>query len=55
MKLSHSGMDGGLTDKEFNAFVNDVSKALDKNRVNQPGKGELIGFMESLRNKIVEK
>jgi hemoglobin len=55
MKLSHSGMDGGLTDKEFNAFANDVSQALDQNSVNQPEKVEVMAFVESLRNKIVEK
>ncbi|MEG4214358.1 group 1 truncated hemoglobin [Microcoleus sp. Pol14C6] len=55
MKLSHSGMDGGLTDSEFNAFANDISQALDKNRVNPPDKAEVLGFVNSLRNKIVEK
>ena len=54
MKLSHSGMDGGLTDKEFNAFANDVSQALDKNSVNQPEKAEVLAFVESLRGAIVE-
>ncbi|WP_333137736.1 group 1 truncated hemoglobin [Microcoleus sp. Pol11C2] len=55
MKLSHSGMDGGLTDSEFNAFANDISQALDKNRVNPPDKAEVLGFVNSLRSKIVEK
>jgi hemoglobin len=54
MTLSHSGMDGGLTDKEFNAFANDVSQALDKNSVNQPEKAEVLAFVESLRGAIVE-
>jgi hemoglobin len=55
MKLSHSGMDGGLTNIEFNAFANDVSQALDKNSVNKSEKTEVLAFVESLRSKIVEK
>jgi hemoglobin len=55
MKLSHSGMNGGLTDSAFNAFSNDISKALDKNSVNQPEKAEVLAFVNSLKNKIVEK
>ncbi|MEG4210530.1 group 1 truncated hemoglobin [Microcoleus sp. S13_B4] len=55
MKLSHSGMDGGLSNNEFNAFANDVSQALDKNSVNQSEKAEVLAFVNSLRSKIVEK
>ena len=55
MKLSHSGMDGGLTNSEFNAFAKGVSQALDKNSVNQPEKVEVLAFVESLRGAIVEK
>ena len=55
MKLSHSGIGGGLTNSEFNAFANGVSQALDKNRVNQSEKFEVLAFVESLRSKIVEK
>lgn len=55
MKLSHSGMNGGLTNSEFNAFAKDVSQALDKNSVNQPEKVEVLAFVESLRGTIVEK
>jgi len=55
MKLSHSGMNGGLTNSEFNAFANGVSQALDKNRVNQSEKVEVLAFVNSLRSKIVEK
>ncbi|MEG4324341.1 group 1 truncated hemoglobin [Microcoleus sp. AT3-A2] len=55
MKLSHSGMDGGLTNNEFNAFANGVSQALDKNSVNPPDKADVLAFVESLRTKIVEK
>ena len=55
MKLSHSGMDGGLTNNEFNAFANDVSQALDQNSVNPSPKAEVLAFVESLRSAIVEK
>ena len=55
MKLSHSGMNGGLTNSEFNAFAKGVSQALDKNSVKQPEKVEVLAFVESLRGAIVEK
>ena len=55
MKLSHSGMGGGLTNSEFNAFAKGVSQALDKNKVNQPEKVEVMAFVNSLRGGIVEK
>ena len=54
MELSHSGMDGGLGDDEFNAFANAVSQALDQNSVNKSPKAEVMAFVESLRDKIVE-
>jgi hemoglobin len=54
MELSHSGMDGGLGDNEFNAFANAVSQALDQNSVNKSPKAEVMAFVESLRSKIVE-
>jgi len=55
MELSHSGMDGGLGDNEFNAFANAVSQALTQNGVNPSPKAEVMAFVESLRGKIVEK
>ena len=55
MILSHSGMNGGLSNSEFNAFANGVSQALDKNSVKQPEKGEVMAFVNSLRGTIVEK
>ncbi|MEG4633250.1 group 1 truncated hemoglobin [Microcoleus sp. AR_TQ3_B6] len=54
MTLSHSGMDGGLGDNEFNAFANAVSQALTQNSVNPLPKAEVMAFVESLRDKIVE-
>ena len=55
MELSHSGMDGGLGNNEFNAFANSVSQAMDQNGVNPSPKAEVMAFVESLRDKIVEK
>ncbi len=55
MKLSHSGMGGGLTNSEFDAFVNGIAQALDKNGVKQRAKNEVLAFAESLRGEIVEK
>ena len=54
MELSHSGMDGGLGANEFNAFANAVSQAMDKNGVNKSPKAEVMAFVESLKDKIVE-
>jgi len=54
MNLSHSGMGGGLTNEEFNAFANDVSLALDQNGVNPTEKLEVLTFVNSLRSKIVK-
>ncbi|MBX9252807.1 group 1 truncated hemoglobin [Desmonostoc muscorum CCALA 125] len=55
MKLSHSGIGGGLTNSEFNAFYNDVALALQENNVPQTEKYEVLKFVESLRSEIVEK
>ncbi|WP_445633779.1 Globin [Nostoc sp. DSM 114161] len=55
MKLSHSGIGGGLTNSEFNAFYNDVALALEENKVRQSEKYEVLKFVESLRSQIVEK
>lgn len=55
MKLSHSGIGGGLTDEEFQAFVNDVGAALDDLKVRQQEKNEVLAFVNSLRDEIVER
>ncbi|MDF5735018.1 MULTISPECIES: hypothetical protein [unclassified Nostoc] len=54
MKLSHSGIGGGLTNIEFNAFYNDVAKALDDNGVKSTEKYQVLVFVNSLRSEIVE-
>ena len=53
MKLSHGGI--GLNDSEFQAFVNDVAASLDENNVGQQEKDEVLAFVNSLENQIVEK
>ncbi|NMG21135.1 group I truncated hemoglobin [Brasilonema bromeliae] len=55
MKLSHSGIGGGLTNAEYDAFVNGIAQALDKNNVNQPEKDEVLAFANSFRDEIVER
>ncbi len=55
MKLAHKGIGGGLTDEEFEAFYNDVAAALDKNGVNQSDKRQVLAFVNSQKNQIVEK
>ena len=55
MKLSHSGIGGGLTNNEFDAFVNGIAQALDKNGVKPKAKNEVLAFAESLRSQIVER
>jgi hemoglobin len=55
MKLSHSGIGGGLTNEEFDAFYQDVAKALDKNNVQSNDKEQVLTFVNSLRGDIVER
>ncbi|WP_375502788.1 group 1 truncated hemoglobin [uncultured Nostoc sp.] len=54
-KLSHNGIGTGLTNSEFNAFYNDVAKALDENKVPLAEKTEVLTFVNSFRKDIVEK
>ncbi|MEH2252323.1 group I truncated hemoglobin [Nostoc sp.] len=55
MKLVHSGMHGGITNNEFNAFVNAIVLALNKNNVRLKETSEVLVFVNSLRKEIVEK
>jgi hemoglobin len=52
MKTSHKGM--GTTEGEFNALVEDLIKALDKFKVPEREKNELIGALGPLKPDIVE-
>jgi len=52
MKTSHKNM--GVTDGEFNALVEDLVKALDKFKVPDKEKNELLGALGPLKGDIVE-
>lgn len=53
MKESHAGM--GVTEAHFNALVEDLVKALDKYKVPEKEKGELLGALAAMKGDIVEK
>jgi hemoglobin len=52
MKTSHKGM--SVTAGEFNALVEDLVKALDKFKVPEREKNELLGALGGLKNDVVE-
>ena len=52
MKTSHKGM--GVTDGEFSALVEDLVKALDKFKVPDKEKNELLGALGGMKGEIVE-
>jgi hemoglobin len=52
MKTSHKGM--GTTAGEFNALVEDLVKALDKFKVPEREKNELLGALGGMKSDIVE-
>ena len=51
MKATHKGMN--ITDAEWNATVQDLAKALDKNKVPAQEKGELLGALGPMKKDIV--
>ena len=51
MKTAHKGM--GITDADFNALVEDLAKALDKNNVDAASKGELLTALGGMKGDIV--
>lgn len=53
MKTAHAGM--GLTEADFNALVEDLVKALDKFKVGETEKNELLGALGPMKGDIVEK
>lgn len=53
MKSAHKGM--GISNAEFNALVGDLVKALDKFKVPEKEKNELLGALAVLKGAIVEK
>jgi hemoglobin len=53
MKTAHQGL--GITDKDFDALVADLVKALDNNKVGQAEKDELLKMLGGMRGDVVEK
>ncbi|MEP6996813.1 MAG: group 1 truncated hemoglobin [Betaproteobacteria bacterium] len=51
MKTAHAGM--GLTNADFDALVGDLVKTLDKFKVPDKEKGELLGILGPMRPSIV--
>ena len=51
MKTTHAGM--GITDAQFNALVEDLVKTLDKFKVPEKEKGELLGILGPMKPSIV--
>lgn len=52
MKTAHHGM--GVKDEHFTALVEDLAKALDKFKVPEKEKGELLGALAPMKSMIVE-
>ena len=53
MKTAHAGM--GVKEADFNALVDDLTKALDKFKVPDKEKGELLGALAGMKGDIVTK
>lgn len=53
MVESHAGMK--ISDAEFDALVGDLGKALDKLKVKEPERGELLAALGGMRPDIVNK
>jgi hemoglobin len=53
MRSAHAGM--GITNEQFNAFIEDFSKCLDKNGIAAPERDELVGKLTPTKTDIVEK
>ncbi len=51
MKSAHTGM--GINDAQFNALVEDLVKSLDKFKVPEKEKGELLGILGPMKPSIV--
>lgn len=51
MKTAHAGM--GITDAQFNALVEDLVKTLDKFKVPEKEKGDLLGILGPMKPSIV--
>lgn len=52
MKEVHAGM--GITESNYNAVVEDLSKAIDKAKIKQEDKKELLGFVSPPKTEMIE-
>jgi hemoglobin len=52
MKLTHEGM--GVSESDWSIFTSHVADALDHLSVADPERGDVLGFIESLKGDIVE-
>ena len=52
MNLSHEGM--GISESDWSAFTDHVAASLDHLSVGEPERGDVLGFMESLKGDIVK-
>ncbi len=52
MKLSHEGME--ISQSDWSLFTNHIAAALDNLSVGEPERGDVLGFIESLKGDIVE-
>ena len=52
MKLSHVGM--GISASDWSIFTSHVAATLDNLSVGEPARGDVLGFMESLKGNIVD-
>lgn len=52
MKLLHEGM--GISESDWSLFTGHVAAALDHLSVSDPERGDVLGFIESLKGDIVE-
>lgn len=53
MKSAHAGM--GISSADFNALVEDLAGALDKFKVGEKEKNELLGALGPMKTDVVEK
>jgi hemoglobin len=53
MKTSHTGL--GITESEWEAQMKYIASALDKSKVPQKEKGEVLAIIENLKRDIVEE
>jgi hemoglobin len=53
MKDAHKGLE--ITNKDFDALVNDLAKAMDKNKVAEDDKNTILKVLETMRKDVVEK